>query len=99
MSDPTETAPPEAGEPPLLVATDARGVATVTLNRPALHNAFDDVLIRLLTDALKALEADTTVRLVILTGAGASFSAGGDLTWMRRMAQYTDAENLADALA
>jgi methylglutaconyl-CoA hydratase len=99
MSDPTETAPPEAGEPPLLVATDARGVATVTLNRPALHNAFDDVLIRLLTDALKALEADTAVRLVVLTGAGASFSAGGDLNWMRRMAQYTEAENLADALA
>ncbi len=84
-------------EPNHLVATDARGVATVTLNRPQIHNAFDDVLIGDLTRTLQALEADAKVRLVVLTGAGKSFSAGGDLGWMRRMADYSEAENLQDA--
>lgn len=84
-------------EPNHLVATDARGVATVTLNRPQIHNAFDDVLIGDLTRTLQALEADPKVRLVVVTGAGKSFSAGGDLGWMRRMADYSEAENLADA--
>ena len=86
-------------EPNILVATDARGVATVTLNRPAIHNAFDDQLITDLTAVLRGLEADPAVRAVLLTGSGQSFSAGGDLTWMRRMADYSDAENFADALA
>lgn len=86
-------------EPNILVASDARGVATVTLNRPAIHNAFDDRLIADLTAALRGLEADPEVRVVLLTGSGQSFSAGGDLTWMRRMAGYGDAENFADAMA
>ncbi|MGQ0677953.1 MAG: enoyl-CoA hydratase-related protein [Rhodospirillales bacterium] len=81
----------------LLVSTDARGVATVTLNRPEIHNAFDDVLIAGLTAALNKLEADKSVRVVVLTGAGKSFSAGADLNWMKRMAGYTEAENLEDA--
>ncbi|MCC6468147.1 MAG: enoyl-CoA hydratase/isomerase family protein [Alphaproteobacteria bacterium] len=81
----------------LLTSTDPRGVATVTLNRPQVHNAFDDALIAELTAALEKLEADASVRIVILTGAGKSFSAGGDLGWMRRMADYSEAENLADA--
>lgn len=83
----------------LLTSTDPRGVATVTLNRPQVHNAFDDALIAELTAALEKLEADASVRIVILTGAGKSFSAGGDLGWMRRMADYSEAENLADARA
>ncbi len=83
----------------ILVDTDARGVATVTLNRPAIHNAFDDALIAELTAALRRLEADAAVRAVALTGSGQSFSAGGDLNWMRRMAQYSEAENFADAMA
>ena len=86
-------------DPTLLTSTDPRGVATVTLNRPAVHNAFDDALIAELTAALEKLEADASVRIVILTGAGKSFSAGGDLGWMRRMADYSEAENLADARA
>jgi methylglutaconyl-CoA hydratase len=81
----------------LLLSTDPRGVATVMLNRPQVHNAFDDALIAELTATLKKLEADGSVRIVILTGAGKSFSAGGDLGWMRRMADYSEAENLADA--
>lgn len=86
-------------EPTILVDTDARGVATVTLNRPAIHNAFDDALIAELTHCLKRLDADASVRVVVLTGSGQSFSAGADLNWMRRMAQYSDAENRADAMA
>jgi methylglutaconyl-CoA hydratase len=86
-------------EPNILVGTDARGVATVALNRPAIHNAFDDTLIADLTAALRRLADDAAVRVVVLTGSGESFSAGGDLNWMRRMAGYSDAENLADAMA
>jgi methylglutaconyl-CoA hydratase len=73
------------------------GVATVTLNRPELHNAFDDALIAGLTRTFERLGAEPGVRVVVLRGAGKSFSAGGDLGWMRRMAGYTEAENLADA--
>jgi methylglutaconyl-CoA hydratase len=85
-------------EPNLLVDIDARGVATVTLNRPAVRNAFDDRLITDLTAMLQRLGVDPTVRLLLLTGSGSCFSAGGDLNWMRRMAQYTEAENFADAM-
>ena len=84
-------------EPTVLVARDGRGVATVTLNRPALHNAFDDALIQRLIETFEALGADTGCRAVVLAGAGKSFSAGGDLNWMRRMAGYSHAENVADA--
>jgi methylglutaconyl-CoA hydratase len=86
-------------EPSILVDKDARGVATVTLNRPAIHNAFDDRLIAEMTTALRRLELDPQVRVVLLTGSGRSFSAGGDLNWMQRMAGYSDTENFADAMA
>ncbi len=81
----------------LLVSTDQRGVTTVTLNRPEIHNAFDDTLIAELTAVLKKLDADKSVRVVVLTGAGKSFSAGADLNWMKRMAGYSKAQNLKDA--
>jgi methylglutaconyl-CoA hydratase len=71
--------------------------ATVTLNRPERHNAFDDAMIDQLTDALRALEGESRVRVVVLAANGKSFSAGADLDWMRRMAAYDEAENLADA--
>ncbi len=83
----------------ILLSTDARGIATLTLDRPALRNAFDDALIRDLTDAFARIAADDAVRVLVLTGAGTAFSAGGDLTWMRRMAGYSEAENYADAMA
>lgn len=73
------------------------GVCTVTLNRPDIHNAFDDRLIADLTDCLEGLGRDEAVRAVVLTGKGKSFSAGADLNWMRRSADYGEAENLADA--
>src|ERR1700754_1550407 len=73
-------------------------LATITLNRPAVHNAFDDALIASLTATLAQVEADESVRVVVLTGEGASFSAGADLNWMRGMAGASEAENEADAL-
>ena len=83
----------------LLLHLDPRGVATLTLNRPDRHNAFDDALIAAITAALEALGARADVRAVVLTGAGRSFSAGADVGWMQRMAGYSEAENLADAAA
>jgi methylglutaconyl-CoA hydratase len=74
-------------------------VARLRLDRPQLHNAFDAALIAALTDALALLGADPQVRVVVLEGAGASFSAGADLNWMRGMAAASEAENRDDALA
>ena len=78
---------------------DPRGAATVWLNRPEIHNAFDDALIAALTAELGRLEADTAVRAVILEGRGKSFSAGADFNWMQRTVNYTQAENVRDAEA
>ncbi len=72
-------------------------VARLTLNRPEIHNAFDEHLIAALTEAVAVASADASVRIILLSGAGKSFSAGGDLSWMRRMATYSAKENLADA--
>jgi methylglutaconyl-CoA hydratase len=74
-------------------------VATLRLERPEVHNAFDDALVAGLIDALAGLGADPAVRVVVLEGAGASFSAGADLHWMRRMATAGEAANRDDALA
>ncbi|MFO1075997.1 MAG: enoyl-CoA hydratase/isomerase family protein [Geminicoccaceae bacterium] len=74
-------------------------VARVTLNRPQLHNAFDEALIQGLADAFAALGEDAAVRVVLLTGAGKSFSAGADLNWMKRAAGYDEERNRADARA
>ncbi len=71
----------------------------LTLDRPGLHNAFDAGLIARLTAALEAAGADDGIRAVVLAGAGASFSAGADLNWMRDMASAGEAENREDALA
>lgn len=83
----------------LLTEIDEQGLATVTMNRPELHNAFDDELITELTDTLNRLDADSAVRVVILAASGKSFSAGADLNWMRRMADYSYEENLADSVS
>ena len=73
------------------------GVATLTLNRPEVHNAFDEALIAQLTEAFTAAINETSVRAVVLRANGKSFSAGADLNWMKRMAGFSEAENLADA--
>ena len=75
------------------------GVARVTLDRPELRNAFDDVLIGRLIAAFRELENDKSVRVVVLAGNGPAFCAGADLNWMKRMAGYGYEENLADARA
>ncbi len=82
---------------PILTEIDRRGVASLILNRPEVHNAFDDVLIGRLTEALDELAGDDDVRVVKVIGRGKSFSAGADLNWMRRMAEYSEEENLQDA--
>ena len=74
-------------------------VATLWMNRPDVHNAFDETLIAELTAACKALDHDPAVRIVILAGRGKSFSAGADLNWMKRAAANGVEENLADARA
>jgi len=73
------------------------GVARLVLDRPEIHNAFDDALIASLTEALLRVEADPGVRVVVLAGEGRSFSAGADLNWMKRMALYSEEENRRDA--
>jgi len=74
-------------------------VARLRLERPEVHNAFDDGLVAALTRTLESLTAARDVRVLVLEGAGASFSAGADLHWMRGMAAATEAENREDALA
>ena len=73
----------------ILIKTDDRGVATLTLNRPEKHNAMSAQMLEELTAAAAALGADDAVRVVVLTGAGASFCAGGDLGWMRARWRWT----------
>ena len=73
-------------------------VATLALNRPETHNAFDAELIGQLTVALQDLDHDDRVRAVIVTGTGSTFSAGADLNWMRSMATASESANLEDSL-
>ena len=74
-------------------------VTTVWMNRPEVFNAFDEQLIAELTQACCQLDHDDSVRVVVLAGRGRHFSAGADLNWMQRAANYSEAENLADARA
>jgi methylglutaconyl-CoA hydratase len=67
----------------LEIERDGRGVATVALARPEKHNAMDAEMIAGLTEAFEELGADDAVRVIVLTGRGRSFCAGGDLGWMR----------------
>jgi methylglutaconyl-CoA hydratase len=90
----TESASPAYGT---LTVARRHGVALVGLNRPDVHNAFDETLIAEITACLTALDTDPTVRAVVLYGEGKSFCAGADLGWMRRMANYSYDENIADA--
>jgi methylglutaconyl-CoA hydratase len=81
------------------ILSERRGaVAWLTLNRPQIHNAFDDALIAALTDALAQADADPAVRAVVLSGNGSCFSAGADLNWMRGMASASEQENREDSL-
>lgn len=83
------------------IALDATrdGIAILTLNRPDKHNAFNSQVIEEITDALKTLEEQDTLRMVILRGAGKSFSAGADLEWMKAAQHWTEEDNEQDAMA
>ena len=80
-----------------LVVEIRNDVALVALARPEVHNAFNETLIAELTQVLSQLDNDVRVRAIVLLGHGKSFCAGADLNWMKRMAGYGRAENLADA--
>jgi methylglutaconyl-CoA hydratase len=74
-----------------------QAVATVWLNRPDVRNAFNETSIAELTQAFRALDADASVRAVVLAARGVAFCAGADLNWMKKMAGYSREENLDDA--
>jgi methylglutaconyl-CoA hydratase len=80
------------------IRIDVQGhVATVTLVRPEVRNAFNDEVIAELSQAFTTLGDDARVRAIVLAAEGPAFCAGADLNWMRRMADYTREENLRDA--
>jgi methylglutaconyl-CoA hydratase len=83
----------------LLESIDERGVATLTLNRPHRRNAFDGALVAHLTETLRRLDDDPEVRVVVMTGAGENFCAGGDVEWMRRASDASLEENEREAAA
>lgn len=86
-------------EDTILAHIDEKGIATLTMNRPDLHNAFDEGFVADLTAKLRELEANPAVRLVKLAANGKSFCAGADLNCMKRMAGNSREQNLADARA
>ncbi|MGB2698627.1 MAG: enoyl-CoA hydratase/isomerase family protein [Candidatus Zixiibacteriota bacterium] len=73
-------------------------VAKVTLNRPEIHNAFNEIMIQELIDAFKDIAEDKEVRVVVLTGNGKSFCAGADLNWMKKVVDFSYEENLKESL-
>ena len=77
---------------------DSRGVVTLTLNRPEKHNALDGATMSELDAALSSVSSNQQARVVVLTGAGASFCAGADIGHMRSMLNMTEEQNVADAL-
>jgi len=86
-------------EPVVLVATDPRGVATVTLNRPEVGNAYNAAMLNALIQGLTALAADDAVRCVVIRGAGKHFQAGADISWLGEVADYPPAGNYAASIA
>ena len=82
----------------ITVEQNKRGVATLSLNRPEVHNAFDEVMIAELHQSLKRIDQDDDVRVLLIRAVGKSFSAGADLKWMQRAAGFSKQENLDDAV-
>lgn len=81
----------------VLYSVDKNGVATVTLDNGEKHNAFDDVMIKTLTDIFNDIAKRDDIKVMVLAANGKSFSAGADLGWMKRMASYSYEDNLKDA--
>ena len=82
----------------LINSSDERGVLTICMNRPEVHNAFDAAMIRELAMTLKEADQDDAVRIVVITGTGSCFSAGADLNWMRSLVNASRDENERVAL-
>lgn len=74
-----------------------KGIATITLNRAEIHNAFNDEMILGLTTKFEEMNKNDSVRVVVLTGEGKSFCAGADLNWMKSMVDYSEQENFEDS--
>jgi len=72
-------------------------VATVTLNRPDVRNAFNETTIAEITQVFRDLDTNDSIRAIVLAANGPAFCAGADLNWMKKMADYSHEENLADA--
>ena len=83
--------------PQFIRQSTATGVATITLTRPDLHNAFNDDMMREITDCFASLAVSPDVRMIVLAGEGKSFCAGADVNWMKRMVGYSFDENVNDA--
>lgn len=83
----------------MLLKSIKQNIATLTLNRPEIHNAFDNQLIQQLTTELENIDKDPNIRVLILAANGKSFCAGADLNWMQKIANYSREENLKDSLA
>jgi len=81
----------------LKIERDARGVAMVAFNRPEVHNAFDETMIREVIEAFRDLGEDQSVRVIIIAAEGKSFCAGADLNWMKRASEYDEDQNREDA--
>lgn len=81
----------------IIFSLDDRGVATLTLHRPEVHNAFDDGMIEAMLGCFTALSNESRARILVLKSDAKSFSAGADLGWMKRMADYDFDTNLNDA--
>jgi len=83
----------------VLFEVNKQGIATVTLNNPDKHNAFDDDIIKQLTDIFNDISQRDDISIMVLASNGKSFSAGADLGWMKRMASYSYEDNFKDATA
>jgi len=82
----------------LIKRIDDRGIYYLTINRPHVMNAFDENLIKDLNDVFLELAINKEIRILVLTGEGKAFSAGGDLDWMRRMSDVSHSENTKDSM-
>jgi len=80
------------------LSTDTRGICTLSLNRPKVHNAFDSDLIENLSIQLQFALDDDTIRVIVITGEGTSFSSGADINWMRSMVEFDHQHNSMDAM-
>jgi methylglutaconyl-CoA hydratase len=84
---------------PVLLSTAASGVATVTLNRPQVGNAYNAAMLEALIQGLAGLAADPAIRCLVIRGAGRHFQAGADINWLGEVAHYPPAENYAASIA